>query len=120
MTRSEAGRLGAEKSKPTHERLKQERIEKYNENPSICLNCGKSLPYEKRQNKFCSHSCNAIYNNLRRKINIIYDSSLNKINNSCREKRYCENCGKELKNRQKIFCSNKCQNEQYYNQFIQK
>ncbi len=104
MTRSEAGRLGVEKSKPIQEKLKQERIEKYNENPNVCLNCGKSLPYEKRQNKFCNHSCNAIYNNSKRR---------KKIN-------YCKNCGKELKSTQQTFCCNDCQKEQYYKEYIEK
>ena len=78
MTRSEAGKLGKEKSKITQERLKQERIEKYNENPNICLNCGKSLSYEKRQNKFCNSSCSATYNNLKRDKNFIYRNLSNK------------------------------------------
>ena len=104
MTRSEAGRLGAERSRPMQEKLKQERIEKYNENPNVCLNCGKALPYEKRQNKFCDHSCNAIYNN-------------HKIQEQAK---FCKNCGKQLKFRQQTFCCNDCQNEQYYKEYIKR
>lgn len=33
----------------------------YNLNPKSCLNCGKILPYEKRNNTFCSNQCNSNY-----------------------------------------------------------
>ena len=42
---------------------KQTRINVYNESPSLCSNCNKPLPYEKRKNKFCGRSCSASYNN---------------------------------------------------------
>lgn len=104
MTRSEIGRLGAEKSKPIQKRLKQERIERYNKNSKVCINCGKPLPYEKRQNKFCSQSCNAIYNNYKRQ----------------KQVKFCKNCGKPLKSRQQTFCCNDCQQEQYYKEYIER
>ena len=45
-----------------------------------CLNCGKKT----KNNKFCSRSCSASYNNKKTKI---------------KEKRFCLNCSKELKGR---------------------
>ena len=79
------------------------RIIKYNENPTICLNCGKHLLYKSRNNKFCSQSCAGTYNNSFRK-----------------KQRYCLNCGKELNSSQDVFCSNNCQKESYYKQYIER
>ena len=36
---------------------------KYERNPKYCLTCGKKLPYEKRNGKFCNSSCAATYTN---------------------------------------------------------
>ncbi len=56
--------------------------------------------------KYCSRGCAAIVNNTGRfKI---------------REKRYCNGCGIELKNRSKIkFCSNKCQFKYQYKTWVE-
>lgn len=35
----------------------------YYENPKLCCNCSKSLTYDKRNHKYCNHSCSATYNN---------------------------------------------------------
>lgn len=59
MSRSEAGRLGAEKTKKIWR-------DRYYQNPSYCENCNQQLPYEKRKNKFCDQSCSASFNNKRR------------------------------------------------------
>lgn len=40
-----------------------ERIEKYNENPTICFYCQKVLNYDKRNYKFCSKSCSGKHSN---------------------------------------------------------
>ena len=56
----EASLRGAETNKKKH----QARIDKYNLNPSTCKFCNYSLPYKKRKNKFCGHSCSASFNNL--------------------------------------------------------
>lgn len=45
---------------------KQERIDKYNLNPKLCLHCKKSLPYKRKKGKFCNASCSATFNNSRR------------------------------------------------------
>jgi hypothetical protein len=44
--------------------LKLDRIKNYDSNPNKCQNCQVGLLYDKRKNKFCSHSCAAQINNL--------------------------------------------------------
>jgi hypothetical protein len=44
-------------------KLNQVAIEQYNLNSSKCLQCATVLLFEKRNNKFCSHSCSATHNN---------------------------------------------------------
>lgn len=48
---------------PWHEQQKAVRILDYNKNPTTCQQCGKSFPYEKRNNKYCDRSCAAKCNN---------------------------------------------------------
>lgn len=79
-----------------------------------CLQCGKEL--KNGQKKFCSSSCSAKYNNRGRKHS---EETKQKISKSLSKKelvkeRYCLQCGKELKNGQKKFCSNNCY-QNYYN-----
>jgi hypothetical protein len=38
--------------------------EKYEINPKKCLHCNDEIEYEKRRNKFCSHSCAGSFNNV--------------------------------------------------------
>jgi hypothetical protein len=97
MSMSEAGKLGAIASKETQKRLKQERINKYYENPKKCLNCEKPIPYEvKSSNKFCSHSCSATKNN----------------KGVCRTVKYeildCLNCGNKVNRFNSKYCSQDC------------
>lgn len=44
------------------------RIEKYNQQPTLCKCCNASLEYAKRRSKFCNSSCAATYNNTGRVI----------------------------------------------------
>lgn len=55
----------------------RKRVDEYNMNPNLCLNCGKPIlaPYGKKLRetkikKFCSKSCAAQYNNQHRKNNV--------------------------------------------------
>lgn len=41
--------------------------EQYELNPKLCKKCGNPLPWDKRKNEFCDHSCSAAYNNTVRK-----------------------------------------------------
>jgi len=74
----------------------QKRINNYNLNPKKCKQCNGNLPYNKRQNKFCGHTCSAIFNNrgVRR-----HGNPKNKI---------CDNCGNPILNKGKFFCSMNC------------
>ena len=69
MIHSEAGKLGAIASRDTIIKNKNERIASYNKNPKLCGNCKCKLPYDKRYNKYCSHSCSAQNNNKNRNFN---------------------------------------------------
>jgi hypothetical protein len=85
MSLSEAGRLGAERTKLVW-------LERYRSNPKCCKFCNKDLPYSQRKNIFCGHSCSAQYNNVLRG-----------------EKRSCANCDKQLRSKQKVYCTHRCQ-----------
>lgn len=78
----------------------RERRKKYEENPVLCKECGKPIPFDKiRKDKhkaFCDSSCSASFNNKRR----------NK-----KEPIFCILCGKELIKGQKLFCCIEHDNE---------
>lgn len=87
--------------------LKQQRTD-YESNPKLCKQCGKPIPYEKKDNVFCSQSCSAIYTNTES------GSKTRKHN------RFCINCGKELVDDQVYnrYCCHACQHEYQYKQYI--
>lgn len=66
LSKAEAGKLGAAKSKATSERKKQERADKYKKDPARCKKCNNEFEYEDRHKKFCNNSCAASYNNVLR------------------------------------------------------
>lgn len=86
--------------------------EDYNNNPLYCKYCGKKLSYQQRDNKFCSKSCSASYNNFNRTRSI--ESRLKTSNTlspkNKKELKTCKQCGK-LFIGNKDFCCNKCKNE---------
>lgn len=72
----------------------------YKVSESVCLFCGdKFEDLECRERKFCSQSCNAKFNNVKRKRNV------DKITSNC------PNCSKEITKRNNKYCDNKCQLE---------
>lgn len=79
----------------------------YEENPKYCKYCGKIIPYEKRRNDFCDHSCSASYNN----------QGVCRNGSSLPEHSYCLNCGKEIKKGNK-YCNNDCQIEYEQKEYI--
>lgn len=102
VSKAEAGKLGAEKSKLTNALKKQERIDQYMENPNSCKQCGTVFDYSNRTKKFCNSSCSATYNNLRR------ESRAPSVTWNCL------NCGKEHDTvdwRVGKYCDNTCQHE---------
>lgn len=109
--------------------------EKYYNNPKYCLQCGKLIPYEKRENKFCSSSCAAVYNNTGRvrnkKTREKKSRKLQEKNNGeykslpetadINGKRYCKFCGKELARRNDaIFCSLRCQQRYHQEEYVKR
>lgn len=111
MTPSECGKLGYEKEGGLKEYIKnksQRLLNEYMTNPSICNHCGMSLPYNKRHNKFCNHSCSASHNNSGVCRNSI-DSDGNSILGTTKSiKPTCIHCGDDINGSGKKYCSTKC------------
>jgi endogenous inhibitor of DNA gyrase (YacG/DUF329 family) len=96
---------GAKKSGQQRRKQRLAKVKKYNKAPAKCMECNKSLPYDKRSNKFCSKRCSAIHNNLKR-------------NTSRKPCAYCESSTDNFK-----FCSKKCETKfkrEQINQRIEK
>jgi len=113
MSYADRAKLSREKTRITVARKKEERKQKYEENPLRCRLCDKIISYEKytsvrkrerEKGLFCNRSCSAKYNNTKRKC----------LNN-------CLVCNEAIyKNRK--FCSREC-NGNYlkqisYNKFV--
>lgn len=65
ITWAKTGRSAA--NKKISQTKSKKSIEEYYKNVKKCDNCKQELPYKKRQNKFCGHSCSAMLNNKGRK-----------------------------------------------------
>ncbi len=65
MNRREAGKLGIAKARRTLDANWAKFKAAYEDNPSHCKleSCRQPLPYEKRRNDFCNHSCAATVTN---------------------------------------------------------
>ena len=101
LSYSECGRLGALVTKKIIEDKKQTKIAEYNTNPKICICCNRPLPYDKRQNKFCSSSCSAKMSNYKRAVK------------KKEKNKNCVGCAKQTTNPK--FCSNKCHTDYIWN-----
>lgn len=88
------------KSKENGKKRTAQYKDKYNRSPKKCKQCGNIIPFEKRENSFCSSSCSASYNNK------------GKAKNGKEIKRKkCLNCDKEFKplsSSKGLFCSGNC------------
>lgn len=118
LSKSEAGKLGAEKSKSTLQKKKETRILEYNLNPNICGFCQTNLTYENKKNKFCSSSCAASFNNLARtkKIRLGYPTN-EKKDTRVPVSWLCLNCStvhSTVAWRIHKYCSLKCQHDYQY------
>ena len=103
LTKSEAGKLGAIKSRITSAKIKNDNIQKYLLNPKHCAYCNTMLSYDDRGKKFCNRSCSASFNNNKR--------------GKTEFKFECLNCGKtKLWHRatSNKYCDTKCQMEYQY------
>lgn len=67
MDKSEAGKRGYAKSghilREQQQQKRRETRAAYAVQPKRCLYCDTMIPYAKRRNTFCNHSCAASYNN---------------------------------------------------------
>ena len=76
-----------------------------------CLQCGNLIeknnlsPAEYKRQSFCGRSCATTYANEHK---------------TKKENKKCKNCGKKLNNRQKVYCSNQCQQDYKLKEYIQK
>lgn len=82
-----AANKGRETSKLKAEQKKKD----YEEKPKLCKLCNTAIPYDRRQNQFCGHSCSAKASNSKRAI-----------------KAKCLNCGESIRKNGK-YCSVQCQ-----------
>jgi len=110
--------------------LSKESMDNYELNPKYCSkeDCGKKIPYEKRKNTHCNHSCSASHNNtLRDKYdrksltgialeNIRFGNRRKVLDNIIEYElnpKKCLNCQSELIyiHRDRKYCNKKCQTE---------
>jgi 5-methylcytosine-specific restriction endonuclease McrA len=89
-----ANRTNGIKGGQARQRLQQE---KYLANPAFCTHCNIMLPQEKKNNKFCSRSCSASFNNT------VSPKRVAKIHN-------CPQCNTETKVADGKYCSAECHN----------
>ena len=108
MTRSEAGKLGAIKSTAMAKAARESRIFEYLKNPKICqqIECDEIILYDKRKNKFCSHSCAAKTTN-----GLRYRETI-------RPQVKCLKCNKLTFNQK--YCSRKCRNDFVWEKILDK
>lgn len=95
MSKSESGKLGAEKSALISSQKKQDNIGKYMTDPKKCGHCESILDYASRYKKFCNASCSASHNNTKR---------LSVSTNTC------SHCKKTIGKNSK-YCSVRCQKD---------
>lgn len=99
MGYSEAGKLGGTANRQRGNEQRRKNIEAYNKNPKLCKRCETPIPYDKRRNSFCSHSCAASYNNL----------GVCRNEKKKRESENCLDCGNPLDGRPKQkYCGHEC------------
>lgn len=107
MTRSQAGMLGAEKTKIIQAEARRRRIQEYEKEPVRCKTCQGPIPYDgRRRQTFCSRSCSAAFNN-------------KGVRRNGTQPPDCLNCGSRTVDSSRKFCSQECHLEYSYKQYIQ-
>lgn len=94
---------------------------RYDNNPKFCKNCNNKIPYEIKQNIFCSKSCSTIFNNTGKKqteyqkqiARTTIEKTNKKLGKETRKQiiKNCEFCNEEFitySSAKKKFCSSKC------------
>lgn len=113
FTRSEAGKLGYEKTQEQM-RLQRERQRAaakaaYEANVPCCAFCQSTLPYEKRQNKFCGHSCAAKQTNV----------GVTRNPKKHERRTHCLKCGEVITGSGRTYCSRKCSGAHKEDKFVE-
>lgn len=83
-------------------------IEKWQRENKHCPSCDARIPYEKRGNRFCSHSCAASYNNL----------GVRRHGKPKEARGACVFCGNSLRKGQTKYCSSPCMKEYRHKKYI--
>lgn len=108
MKPSEAGKLGYAKTghilRQQMDDKQEQLIREYEAHPKFCKQCGELIPFEKRMNSFCNHTCSALFNN-RGKARHFKHSKI------------CANCGKEKQWRHNKYCP-ECIEKRVYNKKV--
>ena len=86
---------------------REKRIKEYDKHPKKCKCCKQDIPYKKKDNKFCSHSCAATVSN-------------KGIRRHGKSPNNCLNCGKKTSSYMTICCSHKCAHEHKYKEYIKR
>ena len=109
MNRSEAGKIGWERTKELLRKRNLSFRAKYEKSPKVCSNtkCGIHIPYEKRRSKYCSQSCAASCNN-------------KGVRRHGSGPPPCLNCGGYTRKSTSKYCSRSCQKEYEYKSWILK
>jgi hypothetical protein len=119
MNRSEAGKLGYQKSSELLSRLRATKHEqakrKFETEKKVCQGCGVKLPYEKRENRFCSKRCFATHANPKK--------SKSKVCKGCDENvfgvnTFCTRCISEEKHIHKIKSLELCKTDKSRRNFL--
>ncbi len=104
--------------------IKKPYLDKYENSPNFCGSCGEKISYEKRNNKYCNHSCAAKETNKDKDYSshVLSKKGLmslrysNKKRDYNKKKKYysnikkCSNCNKRLpfNKRTQVFCNIEC------------
>lgn len=91
-SRSEAGRMGWEKTKDRHLAKWAKLASDYAANPRTCELCQLPIEYKKRSNRFCSSSCAQTVSNLKRGGRAKNLSPCLECGTMSRSPKYCREC----------------------------
>lgn len=100
-----------DKNKISYMHFYSQSKEDYEKTPKLCKHCGKPIPWEKRENEYCSRSCSTSENNK----NIIRNPEGNNGTYKSIKIKICPICGQENCNSE--FCNN--HNIQQINGFVE-
>lgn len=101
------------------EKRKSENKAVYDIAPKVCLQCNINIPYDKRQNNFCSKTCSCTYNNLRVSLESRQRRGKTTSNTMSDKRRkgllqkvcrisFCASCGTLIRNSIRNTCSPEC------------